>query len=81
MKPTFYQIDVTDEVKLEEIFKNHKTDGVIHFSGLKAVGESVDNLVEYNNNLISTRAISKLCLKYNLLFSRGYFYSYNSKIV
>ena len=37
----FHEIDVTDEIKLEEIFKSHKIDGVIHFAGLKAVGESV----------------------------------------
>jgi len=41
IKPTFYQIDETDEAKVEEIFNNHKIDGVIHFAGLKAVGESV----------------------------------------
>nr|WP_330389665.1 SDR family NAD(P)-dependent oxidoreductase [Geosporobacter ferrireducens] len=38
IKPTFYQIDVTDEAKLEPIFSNHQIDGVIHFAGLKAVG-------------------------------------------
>ncbi len=39
---TFYQIDVTDEQALESIFSSHKIDGVIHFAGLKAVGESVE---------------------------------------
>ena len=33
IKPSFYQIDVTDEAKVEEIFNNHKIDGVIHFAG------------------------------------------------
>ena len=37
IKPTFYQIDVTDEANVEEIFSSHKIDGVIHFAGLKAV--------------------------------------------
>ncbi len=67
MKPTFYQIDVTDEVKVEEIFNNHKIDGVIHFAGLKAVGESVSNPLEYYfNNLVSTMVLSKMCVKYGV---------------
>ena len=37
-KPTFYQIDVTNNIKLEPIFQKHNIDGVIHFAGLKAVG-------------------------------------------
>jgi len=67
IKPTFYQIDVTDENKLEQIFSNHKIDGVIHFAGLKAVGESVSKPLEYYyNNLVSTMVISKICVKYGV---------------
>ena len=67
IKPTFYQIDVTDEAKVEEIFNNHKIDGVIHFAGLKAVGESVSKPLEYYyNNLVSTMVLSKLCVKYGV---------------
>lgn len=67
IKPTFYQIDVTDEAKVEEIFNNHKFDGVIHFAGLKAVGESVSKLLEYYyNNLVSTMVLSKMCVKYGV---------------
>lgn len=67
IKPTFYQIDVTDEAKVEEIFSNHKIDGVIHFAGLKAVGESVSKPLEYYyNNLVSTMVLSKICLKYGV---------------
>lgn len=63
----FHQIDVTDEIKLEEIFKLHKIDGVIHFAGLKAVGESVSKPLEYYyNNLVSTMVLSKMCIKYNV---------------
>ncbi len=47
VKPTFYQVDVTDEEKVEEIFNNHIIDGVIHFAGLKAVGESVSKPIAY----------------------------------
>ena len=65
IKPSFYQIDVTDEAKVEEIFVNHKIDGVIHFAGLKAVGESVSKPLEYYyNNLVSTMVLSKMCVKY-----------------
>jgi UDP-glucose 4-epimerase len=64
---TFYQIDVTDEKALDTIFANHQIDGVIHFAGLKAVGESVEKpLAYYYNNLVSTMILSKLCNKYNV---------------
>lgn len=67
IKPTFYQIDVTDEAKVEEIFVNDKIDGVIHFAGLKAVGESVSKPLEYYfNNLVSTMVLSKMCVKYGV---------------
>ncbi|NDL68608.1 UDP-glucose 4-epimerase GalE [Anaerotalea alkaliphila] len=67
IKPTFYQIDVTDEAKVEEILNNYKIDGVIHFAGLKAVGESVSKPLEYYyNNLVSTMVLSKICVKYGV---------------
>lgn len=67
IKPMFYQIDVTDEAKVEEIFNNHKIDGVIHFAGLKAVGESISKPLEYYyNNLVSTMVLSKMCIKYGV---------------
>lgn len=54
----FYQEDVRDEAKLEEIFTKHNIDAVIHFAGLKAVGESVEKpLLYYRNNLESTMAL------------------------
>jgi len=58
----FYEIDVTDEKAVRYIFDRHQIDGVIHFAGLKAVGESVAMPVEYYyNNLVSTMVLSKLC--------------------
>ena len=52
---TFYQDDVRDSVALDKIFEKHKIDCVIHFAGLKAVGESVAvPLSYYDNNIIST---------------------------
>ena len=55
VKPLFYDCDCRDNEKMSEIFRNHKIEGVIHFAGLKAVGESVEKPVEYyRNNLDST---------------------------
>lgn len=69
----FYLLDVTDEKAVNTIFSSHNIDGVIHFAGLKAVGESVEvPLTYYYNNLISTMNIAQACLKYRvkrLIFS------------
>ena len=51
----FYKEDLCDKKALEKIFKENKIDGVIHFAGYKAVGEScVKPLMYYHNNLMST---------------------------
>lgn len=64
---TFYQIDVTDEVAVDAVFSNHQLDGVIHFAGLKAIGESVEKpLAYYYNNIVSTIVLSKACQKYGV---------------
>ena len=64
---TFYKVDITEEAKVETIFKNHKIDAIIHFAGLKAVGESVEKPLEYYyNNLLSTMVLCKMCRKYNV---------------
>ncbi len=63
----FYEADVCDEAKMEQIFQENKIDGVIHFAAYKAVGESVEKpLMYYENNLVSTIKLTKLCLKYNV---------------
>lgn len=54
-KIKFYKNDVCDNDALKKIFKKENIDSVIHFAGLKAVGESVVKPLEYySNNLIST---------------------------
>lgn len=54
-KPTFYEADVRTPGALDAIFTDHAIDTVIHFAGLKAVGESVAKpLLYYQNNLDST---------------------------
>ena len=50
--PDFYEIDIRDKKWLEEIFAKYEIDGVIHFAGLKAVGESCQNIHEYQDNNI-----------------------------
>ncbi|MCK9222589.1 MAG: UDP-glucose 4-epimerase GalE [Limnochordia bacterium] len=66
-KVIFYEVDVTKEEAVDSIFSGHKIDGVIHFAGLKAVGESVAKPLEYYyNNTVSTMILSKACLKYGV---------------
>lgn len=61
----FYQVDVTVESLVDQIFSNHQIDGVIHFAGLKAVGESVEKpLIYYYNNIVSTMVLASACRKY-----------------
>ncbi|KAI3990597.1 hypothetical protein MKX01_022897 [Papaver californicum] len=51
----FHQIDLRDKPALERLFASNSFDAVIHFAGLKAVGESVQKpLLYYNNNIIGT---------------------------
>jgi len=65
--PDFYKIDVTKEELVEEIFKKEEIDGVIHFAGYKAVGESVEKPLEYYyNNVVSTMVLGKICLKHGV---------------
>src|SRR6187402_509060 len=50
-----HSFDLRDHDKTEHLFANEKIDAVIHFAGLKAVGESVELPLEYyENNLVST---------------------------
>ncbi|SDD79150.1 UDP-glucose 4-epimerase GalE [Sporomusa acidovorans] len=66
-KVTFYQIDVTDEAAVDHVFSSHSLDGVIHFAGLKAVGESVEKpLAYYYNNLVGIMVLAKACQKYGV---------------
>ena len=70
---SFYEADMTDKKAVENIFSNEDIDTVIHFAGLKAVGESVEKPVEYyRNNLDSTLALLEVMKEHgvkNLIFS------------
>lgn len=62
----FYEVDLLDEEKLECVFKENEIESVIHFAGLKAVGESVEKPIEYyHNNITGTLILLKLMKKYN----------------
>lgn len=69
----FYQIDVCDKASLKEVFKRHSIDAVIHFAGLKAVGEStVMPMKYYENNIMSTLSLIEVMKEFNcknLIFS------------
>ncbi len=63
----FFEIDLRDRVKLEALFRDHSFDAVIHFAGLKAVGESVQKPLEYyNNNLYSTLVLLETMQKFEV---------------
>ncbi len=63
----FYEEDVRNEDALERIFSENEIEAVIHFAGLKAVGESVQKPLEYyDNNLISTLALCKVMRRHNV---------------
>ncbi|HEV2610258.1 MAG TPA: UDP-glucose 4-epimerase GalE [Noviherbaspirillum sp.] len=49
----FYDVDVRDRLALNALFKTHRIDATIHFAGLKAVGESVENPLAYFENNVS----------------------------
>jgi len=67
IKPRCYIGDVRDEKLLNLIFTENKIDAVIHFAGLKAVGESCDKPIEYyDNNIASTISLLKSMKKNNI---------------
>ncbi|HGN1707624.1 TPA: UDP-glucose 4-epimerase GalE [Providencia rettgeri] len=72
-RPVFYQCDVRDEAQLNKIFSSHQFQSVIHFAGLKAVGESVVKPLEYydvnvNGSLVLARCMNRADVK-SLIFS------------
>jgi UDP-glucose 4-epimerase len=69
----FIEVDLLDKEALDNVFKNHDFYAVIHFAGLKAVGESVAiPLKYYQNNITGTLVLCELMEKYyvrNIVFS------------
>jgi len=72
-KVTFYEADLLDRKALEEIFEHESIDAVIHFAGLKAVGESVAKPLEYyHNNITGTLILCDVMREHkvkNIIFS------------
>jgi UDP-glucose 4-epimerase len=73
VRPLFYQGDVRDQAFLDKVFSEHSIQSVIHFAGLKAVGESVAMPLEYydnnvNGSLVLARAMRSAGVK-SIVFS------------
>ncbi|MBF0197343.1 MAG: UDP-glucose 4-epimerase GalE [Planctomycetes bacterium] len=72
-KPTFHEVDLLDKEALSQVFASYKIDAVIHFAGLKAVGESnAIPLRYYDNNITGTLNLLQIMKDHgvcNLVFS------------
>ncbi|MBQ6753502.1 MAG: UDP-glucose 4-epimerase GalE [Clostridia bacterium] len=72
-KVKFYKADILDVDALEKVFSSEKIDAVIHFAGLKAVGESVEKPLEYyQNNITGTLNLCNVMRAHgvkNIIFS------------
>jgi len=67
VRPKFYELDVRDEEKLNKVFDEHNIFAVIHFAGLKAVGESVEKpQLYFDNNIGSTEVLLRVMKKHNV---------------
>jgi len=63
----FYEIDILDKKALDLVFKSNDIEAVIHFAGLKAVGESVEKpLLYYQNNITGTLVLLEVMKKHNV---------------
>ena len=73
IRPVFYKADICDKESLNEVFDKEKVDGVIHFAGLKAVGESVQKpMMYYENNIAGTLNLLEVMSNHgckNIIFS------------
>lgn len=66
-KPVFYEADILEREALNQIFEKEQIDSVIHFAGLKAVGESVAKPIEYYyNNIAGTLVLCDVMRKHNV---------------
>ena len=69
----FYEVDILDRDGLIKVFENEKIESVIHFAGLKAVGESVAKPLEYyHNNITGTLVLCDVMRQFgvkNIVFS------------
>jgi len=72
-KLTFHKVDLLDKAAVDEVFKESQVEAVIHFAGLKAVGESVAMPLQYyKNNLIGSLVLFEVMANHdvrNMVFS------------
>jgi UDP-glucose 4-epimerase len=70
---TFYPLDIRDKEGLTDLFQKESIDAVIHFAGLKAVGESVQKpMIYYQNNIYGTLILCEVMKEFgvkNIVFS------------
>ena len=67
VRPKFYQYDVRDEENLNKIFEENNIFAIIHFAGLKAVGESIEKpQLYYDNNIGSSEVLLRVMAKHNV---------------
>jgi UDP-glucose 4-epimerase len=67
IRPTFHKVDILNRSALESVFAEYSFDAVIHFAGLKAVGESVAlPLKYYENNINGSVILFETMQKYNV---------------
>ena len=65
-RPVFVEADCCDRAAMDRLFSDYDITGVIHFAGLKAVGESVEKpLLYYRNNLDSTLTVLEVMREHN----------------
>ena len=63
----FYRVDLLDRAALASVFRNHEIDSVIHFAGLKAVGESTQiPLRYYHNNITGTLILCEVMKEFGV---------------
>lgn len=66
-QPRFIEADICDEPAMEKIFSHYSIEAVMHFAGLKAVGESVEKPLEYyRNNLEGTLVLLEAMKRHNV---------------
>lgn len=62
-----YELDIKDKDKLSVVFRENKIDAVIHFAGLKAVGESIEKpVMYYRNNIDTTLSLLETMSEFNV---------------
>jgi UDP-glucose 4-epimerase len=63
---TFYNLDIRNRAKLEKVFKDNIFHGVLHFAGLKAVSESINNPLDYySNNINGSITLIDVMMQFN----------------